>query len=302
VTDDRRNYLVVGAFVLAMLAGLIAWLSVLAGRTGATDPYEIHFRNVLGLSESTEVLFDGYPVGLIESIEPVRDGEAGFRLRVALKRGWPIPEDSLAAVTASGLLAAVVIDIRSGESPRLLAPGDTIPSAQAASLFAVVSSVADEVKVLADRIRPVLDSLADGAPEIVGNLSEFSGDLNGLATRLDSVLSAENTGRISIILANLESTTTSFARAAADLNATRMRVDDLLVTVEGLLAENREEIGHAVSDLHDTLESVARHIDAINNDLEATARNLAEFSRQLREQPNLLIRGRESAGSAAGGG
>ncbi len=37
--DERRNYLVVGAFVLAMFAALLVWIAVLSGRTGVTDSY-----------------------------------------------------------------------------------------------------------------------------------------------------------------------------------------------------------------------------------------------------------------------
>ena len=53
--DDQRNYAVVGAFVIAMIAGLVIWIAVLAGRTGATDDYHVHFANVMGLSDGTQV-------------------------------------------------------------------------------------------------------------------------------------------------------------------------------------------------------------------------------------------------------
>jgi phospholipid/cholesterol/gamma-HCH transport system substrate-binding protein len=38
---------------------------------------------------------------------------------------------------------------------------------------------------------------------------------------------------------------------------------------------------------------VARHIDAIAADLERSSRNLAEFTRQVRENPGVIVRGRE---------
>jgi hypothetical protein len=41
---------------------------------------------------------------------------------------------------------------------------------------------------------------------------------------------------------------------------------------------------------------VARHIDAIAADLETSSRNLAEFTRGVREDPGVLVRGRERAG------
>ena len=66
--DARRNYLVVGSFVLAMGVVLLGWLAVLSGRTGQVDAYHAEFESVMGLSPGTQVLFQGYPVGLIDAI------------------------------------------------------------------------------------------------------------------------------------------------------------------------------------------------------------------------------------------
>ena len=100
--DDQRNYAVVGVFVIAVTAGLVAWMAVLAGRTGPTDSYHVHFANVMGLSSGTQVLYQGYPVGMIEDIRPtVREGRPAFRLDLSVQRGWRIPEDSVATITAS---------------------------------------------------------------------------------------------------------------------------------------------------------------------------------------------------------
>ena len=73
--EDSRNYMIVGSFVLAMLVALITWIALLSGRTGATDDYHIVYDNVMGLKTGVEILYEGYPVGLIEDISPVeQDG------------------------------------------------------------------------------------------------------------------------------------------------------------------------------------------------------------------------------------
>ena len=100
--NDQRNYLIVGSFVIAMLAALVIWISLLTGRTGATDRYHVHYANVMGLAEGSEVLFEGYPVGLIDRISAAGGGEdRRFRVDVDVRRGWPIPADSVASITAS---------------------------------------------------------------------------------------------------------------------------------------------------------------------------------------------------------
>ena len=61
--DDQRNYILVGVFVIAMVAGLVLWIAMISGRTGATDAYTIRYDGVLGLAAGTQIYFDGYPIG-----------------------------------------------------------------------------------------------------------------------------------------------------------------------------------------------------------------------------------------------
>jgi phospholipid/cholesterol/gamma-HCH transport system substrate-binding protein len=294
--DDQRNYAIVGAFVIAMTAGLVVWIAVLAGRTGATDDYHVHFANVMGLSSGTQLLYEGYPIGMIEDIQPTtRDGLQVFRLDVSVQRGWRIPEDSVATITASGLLSAVVVNVRAGTSTALLDPGDEIPSIESPDLFAAMSSVAEDVgELIQGNLKPMLATLAEGGTPIVEDLETFTGKLNETLAQIDHFLSGDNARRIEQILVNLESTSSSFAAASGELEETRLRVDELLDSVNVLLEENRRPVGQAVVDLHESLESVSRHIEAIAYHLEVTTRNMSEFSRQIRENPGVIIRGRAS--------
>jgi phospholipid/cholesterol/gamma-HCH transport system substrate-binding protein len=294
--DDQRNYAVVGAFVIAIAVGLIAWLAVLAGRTGATDPYHVHFANVMGLSSGTQVLYEGYPIGMIDDIQPtIREGRQIFRLDLSVQRGWRIPEDCLATITASGFLSAAVVNVRAGTSATLLEPGDEIPSVEAPDLFAAMSSVADEIgELIQGSLKPMLQTLSEGGPEIVEDLEAFTGKLNETLVQIDGFLSGENARRIEQILVNLESTSASSAAVTGELEQTRLRVDELLDLVNVVLEENRRPVGEAVVNLQDSLESVSRHIEAIAHHLEVTTRNMNEFSRQIRENPGVIIRGRAS--------
>ena len=253
--NDQRNYLIVGAFVIAMVAALAIWISLLTGRTGATDRYHIHFANVMGLAEGSEVLFEGYPVGLIESISAAGDDEdRRFRVDVAVRRGWPIPADSVARITAGGLLSAVVIDIRAGNDPTVLPAGGEIAGQEASNLLAAMSAAAGDVDGLIRDLQPLIDSLSEGVPVIVDNLANATGDLRG----------------------------------------TRERLDEALDRVNALLQQNRDGLEQSVDDLRHTLAAVARHIDAVSRNLDETTRNLAEFSYQIRRDPSLLLRGRST--------
>jgi phospholipid/cholesterol/gamma-HCH transport system substrate-binding protein len=294
--DERRNYVVVGAFVVAMVAALLIWLAALSGSGFGADRYSVVYQKVLGLAEGTQVLYDGFPIGTIAGIEPtLRDGRRAFRVELAIARGFELPEDSVAAIAAPGLLSAVVIDIDGGSSSVLLEPGAELRGAEAPNVFAAVSDVASELGRLSEEsVKPLLESLSKGTPEIVSNVETFTRELNVTLARIDELLSPGNVRRIDRILENLETTTDGFAAVAGDLGRTRAEVDQLLRTVDGLLDRNQGEIGHAITDLHDSLEAVARHIDAISHNLELSTRNLSEFSRQIRENPGVLVTGREA--------
>ncbi len=292
--SDRWNYVVAGGFVLASLVGIVVLLAVLAGRTGATDAYTVRFRNVTGLGRGTQVLFEGYPVGQIEEIRAVEgEGPHRFEVELAIRRGWPIPEDSVAEITAPGLLAAFALQIHAGESPVRLEPGGRIRADDGPPIFELVSGVAEDLGRLAEtEIKPLLATVGESAPVIIGNLEELSVRVNELAARVEEILSEENTRAVGRILANVDAAGASLAEVARELDGTAQRLGGLLARVEEMVAENREEVGRAVRDLRFSLETVASHVESINQNLEGASRNMNEFARAIRSNPGLLLNGR----------
>jgi phospholipid/cholesterol/gamma-HCH transport system substrate-binding protein len=55
----------------------------------------------------------------------------------------------------------------------------------------------------------------------------------------------------------------------------------------------------SVVDLRYIVESIARRIDSMNQNLEGAARNMYEFSRQIRQNPGLLLGGTPPEDAAA---
>src|SRR5262245_52272878 len=125
---QNLNYAAVGGFVVAMLIACVATVSALTGRTGATDEYHLVLSNVADVKFGTQVRYEGFPIGQVERIVPVPvDNGMRFRLDVSIREGWRLPDDSLARVGSSSLLAAKTIDIASGKSATALKPGSEIP-------------------------------------------------------------------------------------------------------------------------------------------------------------------------------
>jgi len=144
---DTINYTAVGAFVLVLFALVLTVLYQITGRRGPTDEYHAQYDNVEGIKYGTPDLYEGYPIGQVSEVLPVKSAQGTrFRLSLAVQNGWRIPADSEARVVKSGLLSAVAIDIREGDSASALSPGAEITSRGASDRSSVSRSGAVSTK------------------------------------------------------------------------------------------------------------------------------------------------------------
>jgi phospholipid/cholesterol/gamma-HCH transport system substrate-binding protein len=308
----RMNYAMVGGFVLLMLVAMVVVVGLLTGRTGAADTYYTHFPNVTGVKYGSKVTYEGFVIGQVEEIDPLREVDrTRFQLKLSIKRGWPIPKDSLARITSAGLLAAVIIDIKGGVSQQMLEPGSEIVGGSNANLFAMMSDVAGQVTDLnQSALKPLLQTLTiqiekiggimdKQAPELMANLVAMSSDLAQKTPRITAdvermtgtlstkVVNDVNARRIGDSLENLQNLTHG-------LEESRHKLDGTMTSLDKVVGGNRDTIDASLKDLRYTLQTVARSIDAVTYNLEGTTRNFNEFSRQLRDNPGVLIGGRRT--------
>ena len=306
---DTINYFVVGVFVLTLFTLFLMVLYRITGSTGATDEYYVTYDNVAGIKFGTPVLYEGYQIGQVEDIKPeFTAGDTRYRLTVSVKKGWKIQEDSVARVEASGLLSTVSIDIKKGKSESVLAPGSDITGAPSSDLFTTVNDVAEDIRDLSrNSVRPLLDKLNKQVDLISldirditsGNIKPLFKDqlfplmnkLNDSADRLSRVLSDTNLENVDTIMANLQKASLEADTLLKDLQKSRQAVDEMLSQATDLIGENREAVNASVTDLKKTLYVASQHIDAIAHHLEGASRNMHEFTREIRENPGLLLRG-----------
>ncbi|MBL8629963.1 MAG: MCE family protein [Rhodospirillaceae bacterium] len=314
--DSRINYVVVGSFVAAVLAIFIFVVSMLAGRSGATDSYYTVYDNVGGLKFGTQVLYEGYQIGQVESIDPVFKGQSvTFRVNFTVQEGWKIPDDSIARASVSGLLSAMTIDIEGGSSPTTLKPGAQLKGASPSNMFAALSQIGAQFGELSSgSIKPLFDTLtayvknidkitAENVPVLLTNLSKISQDMardvpeiTGSIKRNSQAiekgpLSPESLERIDGIIANLDKTTANLAAFSGDLDQVRAMLVKSMTSVNKLVDDNAGNIDESARSLRYTLDTISRYVDDISQNTEVTTRNLAEFSRAIRENPGLLVSG-----------
>ncbi|MHA1598805.1 MAG: MlaD family protein [Alphaproteobacteria bacterium] len=307
--NNKLNYVIVGSFVLAMMVGLIASVVMLTGRTGAMDSYYAIYNNVTGVKFGTQVMYEGYPIGQVEEVTPVTgNAKMSFRVDFSVVEGWRLPDDSIAKIAAPGLLSAITLSITAGQSADALKPGMEIQGQENADMFAVVSQVADDLrplmktingtvgsfgKLLETDIADMVGDLAQRAPRIADNIEDFTDKINQSSEQLLALLTPANREKIEAMIGNLDVAATNFTELSTNL-------DGLVKELNALVADNKGNIDQSMADLRYVSDSVARHIDSLNQNMEATARNMYEFSRQIRQNPGLLLGGtppRDEAGA-----
>ena len=292
---DTVNYTLVGAVVLAALVLLLVGLALITGRSGATTGYVVHYRNVTGLRYGAPVFYQGFRVGEVSGVKPERNAEGTrYKIELAIRRDWPIPKDSLAALQSTGLLADVSVGIREGTSKEMLPAGGELAGQESTDIFAAMNELAGQIseltrtqispliRTLSQRVDSITGAIDKSTPEVMEQTRALLARLNHASDGLNDVLKPENRAAVSAILGEV-------SKLSTELRKTRETLDSALGELAAIAKENRPDVRRSVQDLSSVLEALSTRMDVITHHLESSSRNLDEFSREIRKHPNRLI-------------
>ena len=291
---DNINYVLVGSAVVIAFGVLIAGLLAITGRGGSATEYHVYYDNITGVSFGAPVFYEGFRIGQVTGIAPERGASTRYRVELGVRSDWPIPDDSVAQLQSSGLLADVRIGIKEGSSTTMLVPGAEIRGLAGGDVFAAVNDLAAELNLLTrDRIRPLVEKLTTRVDSISGTLDENAPALmsdarallerlNRAADGLNSLVDAPNRDAIASSLRDIKT-------VAAELKTTQAHTNTLLTSLNDAVNENRPDLRQAVVDMERSVGAIAQRIDSIAHHLESSSRNLDEFSREIRRNPNRLL-------------
>lgn len=311
--SSKINYLLVGVFVIGMVVALVISVALLTGRTGATDRYYSYYENVTGVKFGTQVVYEGYPIGQVEHVTPEeKDGRMRFRVEFGVLEKWRIPADSIVEIAAPGLLAAVTLSIHAGKGKESLKPGSEVKSRERSDIFSVVSSMASDFGELTEiNVKPLLANvnravetinkimekegeslfrdarkvttdlagvvgiLAEKVPPITRDIEMFIGKMNKTGDEFEQLMTPANRQKLEATVANLSQASSQMIVVLKD--------------IQELTKKDDGDVRKTVTETRYIVESVSRHIDSINQNMEGAARNMYEFTRQIRQNPGLLL-------------
>jgi phospholipid/cholesterol/gamma-HCH transport system substrate-binding protein len=212
--ENRAPFAIVGAFLLAAIAGAFGFVYWLNNTSSLTERalYRVEFEQpVLGLLTGSPVMFNGIRVGEITrlQLEPTRPRQV--TAVIAVDPGAPVRSDTQVDVDFQGLAGVAVISLTGGGVPfpqdatqqaRILVAGPTVGQ-----------SMTQAARLTLRHLDGILGENAESLRGLIGNLNTFSAAL------------ARNSGRIDGIVGGLERMTGGPAEKPApviyDLTAPR---------------------------------------------------------------------------------
>jgi phospholipid/cholesterol/gamma-HCH transport system substrate-binding protein len=299
----------VGAFAIAGIVAIVGAFVLLSGKGRDGDAYGTRFSNVSGIAKGTKVAFEGFIVGRVDDVLPARtDDKVGFLVKLSIDRDWIVPEGSTTKVTASGILSAMIIDIKAGPGPGRIPVGGEIPGkATSDNLYSAATDVSGKVGELSATLKDISDNdlrrtigaldaqikrleplLDKDVPALIGHLNRMGEDGERMTKILSERIVTEKNAEL------VQKTLVAALTLAAGAEETRRRIDKTAERADALLAGGEADVRETVRELRKTLRSVSESADPLLRDMEASARNLREFSGQLRNDPSILIRGRDA--------
>jgi phospholipid/cholesterol/gamma-HCH transport system substrate-binding protein len=294
--ENRANYVLVGSFVLLVVFGLfgfVIWLAKLeVDREFAR--YTIYFDgSVSGLSSASNVLYNGIPVGTVDSISIDPNNPQRVRVTVDIASDTPVKKDSVAELQAQGITGVSLVALTGGSagSPALVEvpPGERYPvidsrPSQFQRLFqGAPDLIARGVELLEQTKKLVSDENIRSLSSILVDVETLSGELS------------DRTGDIASILDNVERTSSEMRKAAVSLNSLVESLDAQVVTLsesaDATLAVVRGAVTTAdgvvendlrilIEDLRNTATSVTQVSQGLNSIVQDTRQPIADFSAQ----------------------
>ena len=294
------NYALIGAFVLALGAALIAgalWLAAGGATAQAYDLYlAIEDESVAGLNLNAPVKYNGVDVGKVKGIHLDPADPKRVRLIFAIERGTPIKEDTVAVLKTQGLtgIAYVELDGGSRDSPPLrAAPPEQYPVIRTkASLAARLENVLTSVLAKLDSTSSNIDALLS-----VENRKAFSSALADIAV-VSHTLAARKDA--------LDATVTSAARTFDNGARITAQMGPVIERI-GRSADAVEKLGNeatlASASAGKTVVAVGAEVQRISTDtlpqlqqllgeLSVLSGSLRRLTQQTERNPSSLLFGR----------
>ncbi|HEY3777436.1 MAG TPA: MlaD family protein [Rhizomicrobium sp.] len=283
--ETRANYVAVGVFVMVCLLGIVVALLWLGGSqyTEEYAYYRTYFSgSVTGLGNGTLVRYNGIQVGRVSRVTFDPNNPKRVIVTLQIDPGLPIHTDSVATIASEGLTGGTYVEIDGGSQSAPVLPRTMFGE------FPVIKSKPS-----------TLQELEQSAPQLLAKI-------NGIADRLNDVLSSQNRHAFSQTLVNLRDVTGVLVRDSSDFDKTLKNLNTASAGINSDLADLHTVLASA-NQTTKKLDRLTDDVDKLSGDLDTQVngarvdqllgqtrdllRSMTHLSDELEHEPTRLIFG-----------
>jgi phospholipid/cholesterol/gamma-HCH transport system substrate-binding protein len=248
--ETKVNYAVVGAFVLLLgvaLVGGVLWLA----SGGAFQKGYVLYRavvqeSVAGLNVNAPVKYRGVDVGVVRDIQLDPQNPEQVRLTLAMARGTPIKQDTVAVLKTQGLTGIAYMELSGGS------PGAAL----------LVESMGEPY--------PEIRTKASLSTRLETVLTTVLGKLDRSSSNVDAVLSDDNR-------AAFKSALTDIATVARTVAARQQTIDAAIVSGARTLAHTDRAAGQ-LSPAIDRISRSAQSLETMGTEVTALSQRWTRWA------------------------
>lgn len=280
--------LIIGLCVIVAIAILIFGIDYLKGINlfKPANFYYASYENVAGLEVSAPVTIDGYKVGQVREINFDYENPGKIQVLLALNKNLHLPENSSATI-ASTLMSGAYVEIKMGNSKKMIPVGGELQTSTTPDLMAQLSS---DLMPTVNKILPRIDSLLYNLNMLVADpaLAQSIRRLDGITDNVLLASSGLNTamnsqvpyilGNAGKITHNLDTITGNLGMLSYQLRQLPLQptmenvrqVTDNLMKFSNQLSDKNSSLGKLTSDpeLYNRINRVAADVDSLIVDLQ----------------------------------
>jgi len=241
--ETRANYVLIGAFTLVATLSLLMfalWAAKYSSEKSWRQYAVIFTEPVTGLSEGSQVQYNGIAVGTVEKLRLAPDDPRRVLATLRVQADTPVKADTRAKMSMTGITGTPIIQLTGGS------PGSPM--------------LAD----VDNREIPIIQT----EPSALQNIADTA---NRLVERLDRVLSEQNIRHIAGTLQNVDALTRSIADQREDLRALIVNARRSSEQLEATLTHTRGAAEKIDRQLADRLPGLIAKLDHTLDELDSAA-------------------------------
>lgn len=293
------NYPIVGAFVLALSAVLIAgvlWLASGGAYKQAYDLYQaVVDESVAGLNVNAPVKYNGVDVGKVRAIQLDLVNPQRVNLLFAIERGTPIKEDTIAVLKTQGLTGIAYVELSGGAAT---SPLLTVQAGNQYPVIRTAPSLSARLENVLTNVLAKLDSTTNNINAILSteNQASFKNALADIATVSRTVAARKDA--IDAAITKGARTLDNTAQASARMEAVLDRIGRGADAVEKMgleVSKTSVSTGKAVDTVDTEVKRFSTEtlpeLERLMGELSTLAPSLRRLSEQTSRDPRALIFG-----------